>query len=75
MNIQITGIENISKMLEKINIEENGDKVLEKVADKILEQVRMRTPVRTGNLRKGWRMKKLNQNEYIIHNNVKYALI
>ncbi len=73
MKIQISGIENLSKVLEKIDINKNGEQILVKVANEINKQAKLKTPVRTSRLRKGWRVKKSGNLEYIVYNNVKYA--
>ena len=50
-------------------------KRLSKVSSKLIRKVKLKTPVDSGVLKKGWRSKKDGDLVRIVYNNVKYALM
>ena len=50
-------------------------KRLSNVSSKLIRKVKLKTPVDSGVLKKGWRSKKDGDLARIVYNNVKYALM
>lgn len=73
MNIQ--GLNNFIRTLNNAsnNFDEEATKSLNKISQKLIAKVKLKTPVDSGVLRRGWRVKKDGDLARIIYNNVHYA--
>lgn len=56
---------NMSKMLEA---------TVKKISSKLLKNVKLKSPVDTGQFRRSWRTKKRGQFEMLIYNNTEYGI-
>ena len=71
-------IEGLDKLLNVLDSSIKGldveiPKRLSKVSSKLIRKVKLKTPIDSGVLKKGWRSKKDGDLARIVYNNVKYA--
>ena len=73
--MEIQGLTNFIRTLNNAsnNFDEEAAKSLNKISQKLVAKVKLKTPVSTGVLRKSWRVKNEGQLAKIVYNNVKYA--
>lgn len=73
--IELRGAREAQKALKEIaeGIDAVSEEVLKKIGQEALDLVRARTPVRTGRLRRGHRMKMLSEKSLLLFNEVSYA--
>lgn len=73
--IEVKGVAEAQKALERIaaSIPEINEKTLDEIGMATLQRVKERTPVRTGRLARGHKMRKLSRNAIELFNDVEYA--
>ena len=76
--MEIQGLDELSQTLNNMsnNFDEEAEKALNEVANYILKNVKLKTPVAQkdgGTLRRSWQVKKTGELTRIIYNNVHYA--
>ena len=73
MNIQ--GLNNFIRTLNNAsnNFDEEATKSLNKISQKLVAKVKLKTPVNSGVLRRSWRVKKDGELARIVYNNVEYG--
>ena len=73
--MEIQGLTNFIRTLNNAsnNFDEEASKRLNKISQKLIAKVKLKTPVDSGVLRKGWRSKKDGDLARIVYNNVKYG--
>lgn len=50
------------------------DKTAKKIAQETVQEVKQLSPVRTGDYKQGWKVKKQKNGDYIVHNKTDYQL-
>ena len=55
------------------NFNDEANKTLDKISQKLIAKVKLKTPVDSGTLRRSWRVKSEGQLARIVYNNVHYA--
>ena len=75
MNIQ--GLNNFIRTLNNAsnNFDEEANKRLNNISQRLVAKVKLKTPVSTGILRKNWRIKSEGDLAKIVYNNTHYALM
>ena len=75
--MEIQGLTNFIRTLNSAsnNFDEEAIKSLNKVSQKLVAKVKLKTPVSTGILRKNWRIKSEGDLAKIVYNNTHYALM
>ena len=73
--MEIQGLNNFIRTLNNAsnNFDEEATKSLNKISQKLIAKVKLKTPVSTGVLRRSWRVKSEGQLAKIVYNNVKYG--
>ena len=73
--MEIQGLDSFIKTLDNAsnNFNREGGKTLNKISQKLIAKVKLKTPVDSGTLRRSWRVKKEGDLARIIYNNVHYA--
>ena len=73
--MEIQGLNNFIRTLNNAsnNFDEEAAKSLNKISQKLVAKVKLKSPVDTGVLRRSWRVKKDGDLARIIYNNVHYA--
>ena len=73
--MEIQGLTNFIRTLNSAsnNFDEEASKSLNKVSQKLVAKVKLKTPVDSGVLRRSWRVKKEGELARVVYNNVKYA--
>ena len=73
--MEIQGLNNFIRTLNNAsnNFDEEATKSLNKISQKLVAKVKLKTPVDSGVLRRSWRVKKDGDLARIVYNNVKYA--
>ena len=73
MNIQ--GLNNFIKTLNNAsnNFDEEANKALNNISQRLIRKVKLKTPVDTGVLRRSWHSKKDGDLTRVVYNNIKYA--
>ena len=73
--MEIQGLNNFIRTLNNAtnNFDEEASKSLNKISQKLIAKVKLKTPVDSGVLRRSWRVKSEGQLAKIIYNNVKYG--
>ena len=73
--MEIQGLNNFIRTLNNSsnNFDEEAKKSLNKVSQKLIAKVKLKTPVESGVLRRSWRVKKDGVLARIVYNNVRYA--
>ena len=73
--MEIQGLNNFIRTLNNAsnNFDEEATKSLNKISQKLVAKVKLKTPVDSGVLRRSWRVKKDGQFARIIYNNIHYA--
>jgi hypothetical protein len=73
--MEIDGLNNLNETLESAssNFNEEATKALDKISNRLIKNVKLKTPVDTGVLRRNWQLKKINDFEREIINSTKYA--
>ena len=76
--MEIQGLNNFIRTLNNVsnNFDEEASKSLNKVSQKLIAKVKLKTPVaevKGGTLRRSWRVKKEGELARIIYNNVHYG--
>ena len=75
--MEIQGLTNFIRTLNNAsnNFDEEANKTLNKISQKLVAKVKLKTPVSTGILRKNWRIKSEGDLAKIVYNNTHYALM
>ena len=75
--MEIQGLNNFIRTLNNAsnNFDEEATKSLNKISQKLVAKVKLKTPVSTGILRKNWRIKSEGDLAKIVYNNTHYALM
>ena len=73
--MEIQGLNNFIRTLNNAsnNFDEEANKRLNNISQKLVAKVKLKTPVDSGVLRRSWRIKSEGQLARIIYNNVHYA--
>ena len=73
--MEIQGLNNFIRTLNNAsnNFDEEATKSLNKISQKLIAKVKLKTPVDSGVLRRSWRVKKDGDLARIVYNNVHYA--
>ena len=73
--MEIQGLNNFIRTLNNAsnNFDEEANKRLNNISQKLIAKVKLKTPVDSGVLRRSWRSKKDGELARIIYNNVHYA--
>ena len=73
--MEIQGLNNFIRTLNRAsnNFDEEASKSLNKISQKLVAKVKLKTPVDSGVLRRSWRVKSEGQLAKIVYNNVKYG--
>ena len=73
--MDIQGLNNFIRTLNNAsnNFDEETSKSLNKISQKLIAKVKLKTPVDSGVLRRSWRVKKDGDLARIVYNNVKYG--
>ena len=73
--MNIHGLDNFIRTLNNAsnNFDEEASKSLNKISQKLVAKVKLKTPVDSGVLRRSWRVKKDGDLARIVYNNVHYA--
>ena len=73
--MEIQGLTNFIRTLNNAsnNFDEEATKSLNKISQKLVTKVKLKTPVDSGVLRRSWRSKKDGDLARIVYNNVHYA--
>ena len=73
--MEIQGLNNFIRTLNNSsnNFDEEAKKSLNKISQKLIAKVKLKTPVDSGVLRRSWRVKSEGDLAKIIYNNVKYG--
>ena len=75
--MEIQGLNRFIRTLNNAsnNFDEEANKRLNNVSQKLVAKVKLKTPVSTGILRKNWRIKSEGDLAKIVYNNTHYALM
>ena len=73
--MEIQGLNRFIRTLNNAsnNFDEEASKRLNNISQKLVAKVKLKTPVDSGVLRRGWRVKSEGQLAKIVYNNVKYG--
>ena len=73
--MEIQGLTNFIRTLNNAsnNFDEEANKRLNNISQKLIAKVKLKTPVDSGVLRRSWRVKSEGQLAKIVYNNVKYG--
>ena len=73
--MEIQGLNRFIRTLNNAsnNFDEEANKKLNNISQKLIRKVKLKTPVDSGVLKKGWRSKKDGDLARIVYNNVKYG--
>ena len=73
--MEIQGLNNFIRILNNSsnNFDDEANKTLNKISQKLVAKVKLKTPVDSGVLRRSWRVKSEGQLAKIVYNNVKYG--
>ena len=73
--MEIQGLNRFIRTLNNAsnNFDEEATKSLNKISQKLVAKVKLKTPVSTGVLRRSWRVKKDGDLTRIVYNNIHYA--
>ena len=73
--MEIQGLNRFIRTLNNAsnNFDEEANKRLNNISQKLVAKVKLKTPVDSGVLRRSWRVKSEGQLAKIVYNNVKYA--
>ena len=73
--MEIQGLSNFIRTLNgaRNNFDEEATRSLNKISQKLVAKVKLKTPVDSGVLRRSWRVKSEGQLAKIVYNNVKYG--
>ena len=73
--MEIQGLNNFIRTLNNAsnNFDEEANKRLNNISQKLVAKVKLKTPVDSGVLRRSWRVKSEGQLAKIVYNNVKYG--
>ena len=73
--MEIQGLNNFIRTLNNANnnFDEEVEKSLSSISQKLIAKVKLKTPVDSGTLRRSWRVKKEGDLARIIYNNIHYA--
>ena len=73
--MEIQGLNEFTKALNNAsnNFEDEAEKTLNNITNKLIAKVKLKTPVDSGVLRKSWHSKKDGDLARVVYNNVKYA--
>ena len=73
--MEIQGLTNFIRTLNNAsnNFDEEAERSLNNISQKLVAKVKLKTPVDSGVLRRSWRVKSEGQLAKIVYNNVKYA--
>lgn len=75
--MEIQGLNKFIRTLNNAsnNFDEEANKRLNNISQKLIRKVKLKTPVDSGVLRRSWRSKKDGDLARIVYNNVHYALM
>ena len=75
--MEIQGLDNFIKTLNNASndFNEETNKRLNNISQKLIAKVKLKTPVDSGVLRRSWRVKKEGDLTRVIYNNTHYALM
>ena len=75
--MEIQGLNNFIRTLNNAsnNFDEEANKRLNNISQRLVAKVKLKTPVSTGILRKNWRIKSEGDLAKIVYNNTHYALM
>ena len=73
--MEIQGLNRFIRTLNNAtnNFDDEANKTLNKISQKLVAKVKLKTPVSTGVLRRSWKVKSEGQLAKIVYNNVKYG--
>ena len=73
--MEIQGLNNFIRTINgaRNNFDEEATRTLNKVSQKLVAKVKLKTPVDSGVLRRSWRVKKDGDLARIVYNNIHYA--
>ena len=73
--MEIQGLNRFIRTLNNAtnNFDDEANKTLNRISQKLVAKVKLKTPVDTGVLRRSWHSKKDGELARIVYNNVKYA--
>ena len=73
--MEIQGLNNFIRTLNNAsnNFDEEANKRLNNISQKLVAKVKLKTPVDSGVLRRSWQPKRVSNLERIVFNNCKYA--
>ena len=73
--MEIQGLNNFIRTLNNSsnNFNDEANKTLDKISQKLVAKVKLKTPVDSGVLRRSWQTKKDGELARIVYNNVHYA--
>ena len=73
--MEIQGLNNFIRTLNNAsnNFDEEANKRLNNISQRLVRKVKLKTPVDSGVLRRSWRVKKDGDLARIVYNNVKYG--
>ena len=73
--MEIQGLNNFIRTLNNAsnNFDEEAERSLNNISQKLIAKVKLKSPVDTGVLRRSWRVKKDGDLARIVYNNVKYG--
>lgn len=75
--MEIQGLDEFTKTLKNAsnNFDMKAEKAVGRVANRLIGDVKLKTPVDTGVLKRSWHVKMPQKLTRVIYNNVKYALM
>lgn len=79
-NIRIEGVGDLSVFIEEMKtkteiiVQTASDQAAKKVANKVARNLRSTSPSRSGEYRKGWKVRKQDHGEYVVFNDSKPGL-
>ena len=73
--MEIKGLNGLTNTLNNMsnNFDDEASATLNKISQKLIAKVKLKTPVDSGVLRRSWRVKKEGELARIIYNNIHYA--